>query len=122
MAGHVPEVGNPGSRRSPTRRRAQGARRLFPVPQVDSVMMRRMHGREGEQGVEQRVHRLMARNCQGFLVAEAGVIPDLQGQERLRFDVIREILYERFKGADVFTTPARLGTVLFTVLDTVEVG
>ena len=109
VAGHVPHVGDAGSRLPAQPARCERPNRLFAIPQMDAIMMRRMHRIDGEHLIQQRIDRLIAgdRNSLGSLGHPFGVDPNLQREKRLGLDVARIVLHDRFQIAHVLAAAAR---------------
>ena len=64
MTGHMPEMGNARARLSTSRRGSQCTFRLLTVPQMNPVVMCRVHGIQGEHLIQDCVDRLVAGDGQ----------------------------------------------------------
>ena len=95
VAGHVPHVGDTRAER-PQRAADRAPRRLFAVPEMDAVVVGRVHRIGRKNLVQEGIDGLMARKRQIALE-----LPDAHHQERLGIQVFGKLVEDIFQAAEI---------------------
>ena len=104
MPGHVPHVRDAGCGLPADGRRIHRPDGTFVVPEVNAVVMSRVHGVHFEDPLEKGVDRFMALN----LHTVAGISPELMSEQGTRLQVIGKLVENLFKGLGVGFRPLGL--------------
>ena len=104
MSRHMPHVCNPSRRLAVERGRNERTSRFFIVPEMNSVMVCRVHWSDLKNLIEESINCLITGNKQGFFsrrIRPTRIFPDLKNEKCFCFDIVRLILNERFEITDV---------------------
>ena len=120
MAGHVPHVGDSRSGMPELGSGIESDLSLLTVPEVDPIVVCRVHWIDSKDLLENGIDRLMAVNRQ----AAASELPEAHTKERTGFDVCGVILYNALEIVDqlLFTLLCVLGLAIEVVGLSVDVA
>src|SRR5262249_44324580 len=97
MTGHMPHMGHAGRCLPAARRGIERHFGLLLIPEMNAVMVTGMHWLDGEH--------LLQESVGGKIAGDRGtmrpILPQLQSQERLGFDVIRKCMENSLEPFDV---------------------